>query len=67
MWRLMGAKEGVLATRDINEVVTAAVRGTVRDGVAPDALTHPYQETANPHLRQHFFCLRPADDPCSRI
>lgn len=46
----MGAKEGVLATRDIDEVVAAAVGGAVGDGVAPDALTHPYQETADPHL-----------------
>lgn len=46
----MGAKEGVLAACDVDEVVAAAVGGTVGDGIPPDALTHPYQEAADPSL-----------------
>lgn len=63
----MGAKEGVFAACDINEVVTAAVGGTVGYGIAPDALTHPHQEATNACLRQHLLRLGPANNSCIRV
>ena len=66
VWRLVAAKEAIFAVAGVDQVMftTRFTSCSIRQCVAPDAITEAYQVSAGRSCRQQVLGLLPRDETC---